>query len=332
MKNELIYNFPWTQVPRAWYEHVIREFLDWGVDRFVFSHLLTKVFRKFEVLNLSLIRDEIRGLLMMLDNLFGKGKMQECIAFLHGLEKKLGAHFLSMHGLCGPGFDMNTLDPARRPGMIADHIRCMEIAHEFGAQTYTIHPGASHYVRHEAKLPELRKLAAETMTELVPAAERIGIVLAVENSFEPPNAACEVLALIEPYLGNPAVGVCYDTGHAHCKAYFPGKDPAKYHRSVSNAWYETGVICENALEVLKPHVVTCHMHDNTGYGDLHGLPGDGTIDWAALLPELRTCPRMLEWQTEIHYSDGENWAGKLLAPPGGYSIKRIVETFRKLGF
>ena len=25
--------------------------------------------------------------------------------------------------------------------MIADHIRCMEIAHEFGAQTYTINPG-----------------------------------------------------------------------------------------------------------------------------------------------------------------------------------------------
>jgi len=49
--------------------------------------LATKVFRKFEVLNLSLIRDEIRGLLMMLDNLFGKGKMTECIAFLQRLQK-----------------------------------------------------------------------------------------------------------------------------------------------------------------------------------------------------------------------------------------------------
>lgn len=49
--------------------------------------LATKVFRKFEGLNLSLIRDEIRGLIMYLDNLFGKGSMKECIAFLQRLQK-----------------------------------------------------------------------------------------------------------------------------------------------------------------------------------------------------------------------------------------------------
>ena len=41
---------------------------------------------------------------------------------------------------------------------------------------------------------------------------------------------------------------------------------------------------------------------------------------------------MMEYQTEIEFSDGVNWAGQLLAPVGGYSIKRQVETFRKLGF
>lgn len=49
--------------------------------------LATKVFRKFESLNLSLIRDEIRGLIMYLDNLFGKGEMKECIAYLQRLQK-----------------------------------------------------------------------------------------------------------------------------------------------------------------------------------------------------------------------------------------------------
>lgn len=49
--------------------------------------LATKVFRKFESLNLSLIRDEIRGLINTLDNLFGKGKMKESIAFLQRLQK-----------------------------------------------------------------------------------------------------------------------------------------------------------------------------------------------------------------------------------------------------
>lgn len=49
--------------------------------------LATKVYRKFEGLNLSLIRDEIKGLIMYMDNLFGKGEMKECIAYLQRLQK-----------------------------------------------------------------------------------------------------------------------------------------------------------------------------------------------------------------------------------------------------
>ncbi|MBR5601438.1 MAG: hypothetical protein IKW24_02305 [Clostridia bacterium] len=49
--------------------------------------LATKVFRKFEALNLSLIRDEIKGLINYLDQLYGKGEMAECIAYLERLRK-----------------------------------------------------------------------------------------------------------------------------------------------------------------------------------------------------------------------------------------------------
>lgn len=49
--------------------------------------LATKIFRKFEGLNLALIRDEIRGLILYLDKLFGKGVMTECIAYLQRLQK-----------------------------------------------------------------------------------------------------------------------------------------------------------------------------------------------------------------------------------------------------
>ena len=49
--------------------------------------LATKVFRKFEGLNLSLIRDEIRGLIAYLDAVFGRGQMKECIAYLERLQK-----------------------------------------------------------------------------------------------------------------------------------------------------------------------------------------------------------------------------------------------------
>ena len=49
--------------------------------------LATKVFRKFDALNLSLIRGEIRGLILQLDALFGKDAMQESIAYLRRLQK-----------------------------------------------------------------------------------------------------------------------------------------------------------------------------------------------------------------------------------------------------
>lgn len=49
--------------------------------------LATKVFRKFESLNLSLIRDEIRPLVTYMDTLFGKGVMHDSIAYLQMLQK-----------------------------------------------------------------------------------------------------------------------------------------------------------------------------------------------------------------------------------------------------
>ena len=50
------------------------------------DHILaTKVFRKFESLNMALIRDEIKGLINYLNNLFGKDKMVESIEFLDRL-------------------------------------------------------------------------------------------------------------------------------------------------------------------------------------------------------------------------------------------------------
>jgi hypothetical protein len=46
-----------------------------------------KVLRKFESLNLSLIRDEIEPYIEFLDKLFGKGAMKECTEFLLRLKK-----------------------------------------------------------------------------------------------------------------------------------------------------------------------------------------------------------------------------------------------------
>ena len=49
--------------------------------------LCKKVLRKFEALNLSYIRDEIDGLVMQLDRLFGRENMNECKEYLRLLQK-----------------------------------------------------------------------------------------------------------------------------------------------------------------------------------------------------------------------------------------------------
>ena len=305
MANELICNYSWGNLPQEFYPRVIREFLDNGIDKIVFG-----------------------------DSLITRGLGEpEFIDYLRKLTKELGVSFVAMHAPYGRNYDMDIPDFWRRPAMIEDHKKAMQIAAEFGSKTYTIHVGAAHYVRREAKLPELIDLAAQAMELLVPAAEKAGVVLAVENAFEPPNSARVVRRLVEPYAGNEFVGVCFDTGHANIMVMNPGKDIAKYRHYMYSSWYETGIVPENdALEVLKPYIVTTHMHDNDGYGDSHSMPLDGTVDWKTLVPALKGCPRMLELQTEVNFNAGTNWSGKLLSPAGGYSIKRLVDTFRKIGF
>lgn len=54
-----------------------------GVDYFIAK----KILRKFEQLNMALIRDEIDGYVKFLDDTFGKGSMAECIEYLLRLKK-----------------------------------------------------------------------------------------------------------------------------------------------------------------------------------------------------------------------------------------------------
>ena len=305
--DRLSFNYGWANLceqPAA-FRSAVREFLDNGVRRFV--------------INDSLIRK-------MVEN-------PEKAEFLHQVCKEMEVEFCSVHAMDGNNYDLNIPTEERRPAMIRDHIRAMEIASEFGCRTYTIHVGAAFYCYKHIPLDTLRPLAIDTLEKLLPAAEKLGMVIAVENSFEMPNSAKEVIGLVNHFGGNPAIGVCYDTGHAHCMESAPGKDKSKYQPYFPVCWWETGVVWEdNALELLQDQVVTCHIHDNDGYGDLHGMPFDGTINWRELMPKLFACPRMIDFQTEVCLKDGENWAGKLLAPAGGYSIRRMVDTFRYLGF
>ena len=303
MNRKLFYNYPWVTLTDAQYYSTVREFLDNGCCDFVIDSRLLK----------ELIASD------------------EKVTFLKKLCRDMEVSFGEVHGLDGKGYDINTREPELRAKMFPDHIKAMRTAAEFGCRTYTVHVGAAQYCYEHIPMDVLRPLALDTLEKLLPEAEKCGIIIAVENSFELPNSAKEVMGLIGHFGGHPNIGACYDTGHANCMAFAPGKTLDKYQPYFAVCWWENGVIQEdNAIETMRSQIVTCHIHDNDGYGDLHGMPFDGSINWQKLMPGLFNCPRMVDYQTEVCYSSGENWAGKLLAPAGGYSIRKITDTFKKL--
>ena len=311
-KKQLYYNWNWTKLPKDQIPHVIREFLDNGADHFVFTSLLLK---------------------QALEN-------PDWIGELKRLEHEFNIKFGAMHTLFGGDMALNHPDKTLRPEMLEKQIRSLQIASEFEVKTFTVHSDAYHYVHLHYPVETLRPFFQESLEILLKHAEKYGIVIAIENNYEKPNSANEITAIAEPYAGSPFLGFCYDTGHANIMAPAPWKKDEMYRKkydhpdfwSLAEEWWEGIELEADAVDKMRDGIVTCHIHDNNGYNDLHGMPFDGTIEWTPLMEKLRSCPRMIEYQTEVCFDYGLNWAGPLLAPPGGYSIRRLTDTFRKLGF
>ena len=161
--------FHWHLMDKRIIGNSLREFADNGVRSFVFCSKLAKRILTTE---------------------------PELEDHLWNLCKNMEVEFVAMHGQCGRYHDLNIPDEEERKAMIRDHIRAMELAVKFGSKTYTVHVGAMFHCIYHMDLPTLRTLAHRTLEALVPEAERLGIVLAVENSFEPPNAVREVVELV----------------------------------------------------------------------------------------------------------------------------------------
>lgn len=190
--------------------------------------------------------------------------------------RRLGLKAPACHGLYTGDCHLAEEDLPARRRVVRRHLNFMRNAAELGVKTYVIHVGScdrpgSGYKR--AALDRVRR----ALDELAPAAQSLGLTLALENGFTAGyllNDAAETAAFVGDYA-HPAVGVCYDSGHAN--------------------------ICGGASSVLKtlaPHIVTMHLHDNDGRDDQHLLPGEGTIDWSELVPLISKCPRLIHVETE----------------------------------
>jgi sugar phosphate isomerase/epimerase len=106
----------------------------------------------------------------------------------------------------------------------------------------------------------------ESLEELVPKAKESGVKLALENMLsgylgDNPGELMEcVTALSSDFLG-----ICFDTGHAHC----------------------TGSMGE-FFSSVKERIVTFHLQDNDGTRDMHVQPGYGTAPWQDFVQVFET--------------------------------------------
>ena len=81
------------------------------------------------------------------------------------------------------------------------------------------------------------------------------------NALSRPDA---LVTLLEEDLDSSDAGICLDFGHA----------------------FLMGDLLE-AVETCSGHVVTTHVHDNSGGRDEHLVPFEGRIDWDAALMGMR---------------------------------------------
>jgi sugar phosphate isomerase/epimerase len=106
------------------------------------------------------------------------------------------------------------------------------------------------------------------IVRLARAARDAGVLLALENGWDSLWALDAVLDALGNNPRKSNLGICIDVGHAHL-SQDAGRQPVR-----------------NYLERYQGALVHLHLHDNAGGLDDHRLPGQGTIDWSALLETL----------------------------------------------
>ena len=229
-----------------------------------------------------------------------------------------GMSFCDAHAPFSAAQDLNCPYDTKRSMMVSRLKLALEICSFMKVDTITIHVGNNHY-EGTSHIPDEVHInwIKEALSQLLPAAEKLGITICIENIWFSINTP-DVLNSIKAEFPTPALGFCYDSGHANIM------DNGRL-QSTGNAWTgwqasgkDVPLWEDKALEKMLPHVVNCHLHDNDGTRDAHTLPGKGNINWEHIIKLLKTAPRLKVIQSEV------------IPVHSGIYVRELVEKFNEL--
>lgn len=168
--------------------------------------------------------------------------------------------------------DISSPDKAVREGTIRYFTELMEQAADIGIDKFVVHPSG------EPLDPKEREshfcTAEESLDRMAEIAHRLGGIVAVEDLPRTclGNTSEEIRRLLAV---NDKLRVCFDTNH------LLSEDPVKFVQAVGNK------------------IVTLHMSDCDGRDERHWMPGEGTLDWPALVAALESVGYDGVWMYEL---------------------------------
>lgn len=224
-----------------------------------------------------------------------------------------GMDFVDAHAPFSEYSNLGIPDDTLRQVMIDRQRLVLRLVRDFGVKTCTFHVGRLFYPT--CTLEQYRDAVQRSLDALLPVAEELQVILAVENIMRPLNTTDFLLELKREYP-TPWLGFCYDAGHANIMQTGreqAGSQPYGNWDGWGDIQWETDV-----LSALLPDIVSCHLHDNTGFHDDHKMPGEGTVIWPKVIEGLKAAPRLLSVQSEVMYNKY------------GYSMEQLCRTMSTL--
>lgn len=167
----------------------------------------------------------------------------------------------------GQPLSLCEVEKVRRIEAMDEFKRALDVSEDLKFSRMVLHMGGSR----ETADPRKRDAAFSTLEHLVLHAHHAGVTLAVENTTSEMGQP-EYLRAFVGETRLTGLRFNFDIGHAHL-----ADGPAEGR-------------LEKSFDPLRDLVTSVHLHDNHGEKDEHLPPYEGSIDWSAAIPLLKTAP------------------------------------------